>query len=181
VIAGAGGQESLHFAFILGHMSADKQTLADLVRYSAWASKKLIAFAAAVPEQDSVRVIPNSHGGILKTFQHIYYADRVWLARLEYASIAQFEDPAPGPSFADLNNSWRMLLDRMVAYVEGAEPTTKVTFQRLTGDTYSIETYKIVQHVVNHGTYHRGQIAAMLKQSGHTPPSTDLLFYELGM
>lgn len=162
-------------------MLAANELIADLVRYSAWASKKLLAFAATVPEEDVTRAIPNSHGGILKTFQHIYYADRVWLARLERASILPFEDPAPGPSLADLDQSWWPLLDRMAACAEACEPTTKVPFKRYTGESYSLEAYKIVQHVANHGTYHRGQIAAMLKQSGHTPPSTDLSFYQLGL
>src|SRR5436305_11511849 len=96
-------------------MAAVAETLADLVRYSSWASKKLIDFALTVPEEIITRAIPNSHGGILKTFQHIYYADRVWLKRLEGSSPG-FEDPAPGPQLADLNREWWPLLDSLAAF-----------------------------------------------------------------
>ncbi|MEO7142051.1 MAG: hypothetical protein ABI165_00950, partial [Bryobacteraceae bacterium] len=94
-------------------MAVANESLVDLVRYSAWASKKLLGFAAMVPVEDVERAIPNSHGGILKTFQHIYYGDRVWAGRLEKAEIAQFEDPAPGPSLADLDTAWGPVLERL--------------------------------------------------------------------
>ncbi len=162
-------------------MSTESQTLAGLVRYSAWASKKLIAFAEALPEDALSKVSPNSHGGILRTFQHIYYADRVWLLRLQQAAIHGFEDPAPGPSFTELGQVWPPLLDRMVAWVAAAEPDAAIPFKFFSGEVFSLEVRKIVHHVVNHGTYHRGQIAAMLRQCGHTPPSTDLLFYHLDL
>jgi uncharacterized damage-inducible protein DinB len=35
----------------------------------------------------------------------------------------------------------------------------------------------MVRHVVNHGTYHRGQVAAMLRQLGYSPPPTDYLVF----
>lgn len=158
-------------------MAVDNRTLAELLHYSRWASSKLLDFAITVPEEDVNRAIPNSHGGILKTFQHIYYADRVWLARMEQAAVMPFEDPAPGPSLQELQRDWWPLLDRFAAWVATNDPERVMTFRRLNGEAMEMVMYQIVQHVANHGTYHRGQIAAMLKQSGHTPPSTDLLFY----
>jgi uncharacterized damage-inducible protein DinB len=35
----------------------------------------------------------------------------------------------------------------------------------------------ILQHVVNHSTYHRGQIATMLRQLGTKAIPTDLIAY----
>lgn len=161
-------------------MSSAGRELEALVRYSAWASKRLLDFAAGVPEADLRREIPNSHGGILKTFQHIFYADRVWLARLEQAPVMPGLDPAPGPSVADLDRSWWPLLDRLTAYAAAEDPAARLTFRLHSGAVHTLERGQIIRHVVNHATYHRGQVAAMLRQSGHTPPSTDLLYYELG-
>ncbi len=53
--------------------------LSEYFRYTEWATRRLLDFALTVPEEHVTRLIENSHGGILKTFQHIYYADRVWL------------------------------------------------------------------------------------------------------
>jgi uncharacterized damage-inducible protein DinB len=37
--------------------------------------------------------------------------------------------------------------------------------------------WQMVFHLVNHGSYHRGQVATMLRQSGVTPPGTDLVTF----
>lgn len=158
-----------------------QKELGDLVRYSAWASKRLLAFTATLPENELAEAIPNSHGGILKTFQHIYYADRIWLARLERVTPTQWEDPPPGPSLADLDQVWWPLLDRMAACVETGNGESELLVRWQRGGENVLAKHKVVIHVVNHATYHRGQIAAMLRQSGYVPPSTDLTTYELGL
>lgn len=36
---------------------------------------------------------------------------------------------------------------------------------------------ELVQHVVNHGTYHRGNLTAMIRQQGYSSVSKDYVFY----
>ena len=162
-------------------MSLSGRDLGDLVRYSAWASARLLDFAAALPEAEVARPIPNSHGGILRTFQHIYYADRVWLARLEQITPTPWEDPAPGPSLADLDRVWWPLLDRMAACAESGDINSEIFIRWQKGGENVLEKHKVLLHAVNHATYHRGQIAAMLRQGGHVPPTTDLVVFQLGL
>jgi uncharacterized damage-inducible protein DinB len=157
----------------------DATAMAAHLRYSAWATKRLLDFAAAVPSEHVAQEIANSHGGILKTFQHIYYADRVWLSRMQGAPTA-FADPEPGPSLAELNERWFPILKRFEAWAAVQDPGRIVDYKNLKGDAFSRSVQQIVLHVVNHGTYHRGQIAAMLRQLGHVPPYTDLIYYEDG-
>ena len=53
---------------------------------------------------------------------------------------------------------------------------TNLDFKRLNGDAYSMPYYQLFAHVVNHATYHRGQLVTMLRQAGFTNVSaTDLL------
>ncbi len=155
--------------------------LAELVRYSAWASRKFLQFANTLPEEELNRAAPNSHGGIPPTFQHIYYADRIWLTRLERGPKIPFEDLAPGPTLQDLDALWQPLLDRLTAIAETHDPAEQCGISRSPAESYSLAIWQIVQHVVNHATYHRGQIAAMLRQTGHTLPSTDYLRFVLGL
>jgi uncharacterized damage-inducible protein DinB len=155
----------------------DPSALAAHLRYSAWASKRLLDFAASVPGEHVERQIANSHGGILKTFQHIYYADRVWLSRMEGAPTA-FADPEPGPSLADLDSAWWPLLRRFAQWAAGQDPKRVIAYRNLAGEAYERTVHQVVTHVVNHGTYHRGQIAAMLRQLGHVPPYTDLIYFQ---
>lgn len=151
--------------------------LAKHLRYGAWATFRLLDFSLTIPEPDLTRDLHNSHGGILKTFQHIYYADRVWLSRMEANPVPAFEDPTPGPSLATLKATWPDLLHRFQLWASTQDPNRVMHFHNVKGEAYSKTVFHIVSHVVNHGTYHRGQIAAMLRQTGHVPPSTDLIYY----
>jgi uncharacterized damage-inducible protein DinB len=58
------------------------------------------------------------------------------------------------------------------------ELTKNLDFKRLNGTAYSMPFYQLFAHVVNHATYHRGQLVTMLRQSGFVNVgSTDLLGY----
>ena len=46
-----------------------------------------------------------------------------------------------------------------------------------TGETYTRPLWQPVFHMVNHSTYHRGQVVSLLRQMGYQPPSTDLIYY----
>lgn len=159
-------------------MQISSSLLATQVKYSHWATHKLLTYALTLPEEDAVRHIGNSHGNILKTFQHTYYADRVWLNRLEYKS-AGFEDPPPGPSLQDLDQVWWPLFTRYEELTRDADPVSVLHYKNLKGEAYDRPIWQVLLHVVNHGTYHRGQVASMMRQQGHQPPSTDLIYYYL--
>ena len=146
------------------------------LRYSEWASRKLLEFVAGLPAETAAQPIGNSHGGILKTLQHIYYADRVWMSRME-GSPAQFADPDPGPSLDDLNRHWWPILSRFQEWTAEQDPQRRIAFRNLKGDAFEKPVYQIVLHVVNHGTYHRGQVSSMLRQMGHVPPATDMIYF----
>ena len=158
-------------------MPVDSSVLLDHLRYSKWASSKLLDFASTAPPETVEESIANSHGGILKTFQHVYYADRVWLGRVTGQPPSSFVDPDPGPSITDLKNEWPVLLDRFIDWASTADPERVIAYKTLAGIDMQSRAWEILLHVVNHGTYHRGQIAAMLRLRGLQPPGTDLIFY----
>jgi uncharacterized damage-inducible protein DinB len=57
------------------------------------------------------------------------------------------------------------------------DASTPLTYQDLQGRTHATPLWQIVLHVVNHGTHHRGQVAAMMRAMGHVPPPLDLIRY----
>lgn len=52
-----------------------------------------------------------------------------------------------------------------------------ISYENPTGTRWTYSLRHMLQHVVNHSTYHRGQVAGMLRQVGATPPATDYLLY----
>ena len=157
-------------------MQISSSLLAAHAKYSRWASHKLLTYALTLSEEDTTQHIGNSHGSILTTFQHTYYADRIWLRRFEGA-VGEFEDPAPGPSLADLDRDWWPLLARFEEVAGTADPLSVLRYKNLKGEPFERPNWQALLHIVNHGTYHRGQIACMMRQQGHHPPSTDLIYY----
>jgi uncharacterized damage-inducible protein DinB len=55
--------------------------------------------------------------------------------------------------------------------------STNVEYQNFAGQKFSSLLSDIITHVVNHGTYHRGQIARIIRESGVQPPSTDYIVF----
>ena len=151
--------------------------------YTLWASNKLLDACSRLTAEQMHRDLKVSHTSMLQTLQHIYYADRIWLSRLEGRQIA-FADPDPGPTLDELKERWPLVIASLRRFVESLpaelleEP---LHFRRLNGDTHSVTRWKILFHIVNHATLHRGQLMAMLRQLGHTPPGTDYLFYHLNL
>ncbi|HRI20565.1 MAG TPA: DinB family protein, partial [Panacibacter sp.] len=70
-------------------------------------------------------------------------------------------------------------LKAFISEFDENELQTKLDFKRLNGDAYSMPHYQLFAHVLNHSTYHRGQLTTMMRQVGFTKVgSTDLLgFY----
>ena len=52
-----------------------------------------------------------------------------------------------------------------------------LNFKDMGGNPYSVPLVQLLQHVVNHGTYHRGQVTTMLRQAGAETVALDMLFF----
>ena len=87
-------------------------------------------------------------------------------------------------TFADLaalRRAWTELEQKMRAFVDGLEEqdvARVIEYKLLSGDAGASPTWQMVQHVVNHASYHRGQITTMLRQLGVKPAkSMDMIAY----
>jgi len=114
----------------------------------------------------------------LETLQHIYLAELVWLDRIfgnEEALITHYE--APG-NIADLLAAFREIHAKWLGWLEAAEDLdVLIPHRNLQGEAFRMPVWQIVLHVVNHGSYHRGQVAAMLRAAGYAPPDSDLIIW----
>ncbi len=146
------------------------------LRYSAWASRKLVEAVRAVPDAEFERPVGISHGSLLGTLAHIFWADWLWFTRV----VEPVE--TPGGTREALETAWPQLQDKWVTWAElltYAESNRVVEYTSiLDGKTARTPAWQIVMHVVNHATLHRGQVMGMLRQAGIAPPHTDLMnFY----
>lgn len=145
------------------------------LRYSAWASRKLMDAIRAVPDADLAKPAGISHGSLLGTLGHILWADWLWFTRV----VEPLEKP--GDTRAALETVWPQIQDRWIGWAEraaDADLQRPVEYRSILDSQIArTPAWQIVLHVVNHGTLHRGQAVGMLRQMGIEPPHTDLMFF----
>ena len=144
---------------------ANPETCRQHLAYMKWADFRLLD---AVAEH-----MPAS----LATLQHIYLGEVVWWLRVSGQEDAQISQlTAPG-DVGTLRDAWRDIHAKWVTWAESADFETIIPHRNLKGDPFRMPAWQIVLHLVNHGSFHRGQVAAMLRGSGFAPPATDLIIW----
>jgi uncharacterized damage-inducible protein DinB len=103
----------------------------------------------------------------------------VWLSRWLGESPTAFPDWDVS-THPRLLERWREIEGRQKQFLDGLDESDLdrvVTYKVFSGKTFSNPLAELFRHVVNHATYHRGQVATMLRQLGLKPPQTDLILY----
>lgn len=143
-----------------------------LVDYHVWARERALDAVAALTPEQFTRDMGNSFGSVRDTAAHLFGADEVWLQRWNGGSPRGLPPPTRFPDLASLRAAWADLDPKLRAFVAGlgAEGLArKLTYQAFNGQQATVAYWQMLQHVVNHGSYHRGQITTLLRQLGAPP------------
>lgn len=157
-------------------------TLAELKTlhaYNSWASNRIFDALEPLPAGQLVQDMKGSHGSIHSTLAHMVGAEKIWLERWQ-GDPQPFLDPKDVPTLAALKSLWEKTGYETAKWL-GTMTDRKLgetfTMKTLKGDSFTHLFWQAFQHVVNHSTYHRGQVITMMRQLGLTPPSTDLILF----
>ena len=157
------------------------QDVRTLVDYHYWARDRVLDAVAVLSPEEYTRDLGNSFRSIRDTLVHVYWADCIWGERWEGRAPNLVFEPATYPDVDSLRSAWRAHEAQIRAHVERRgevgiqEP---VTYHSLSGKPSTELFWQLLQHVVNHGTYHRGQVTTMLRQLGASPAkSLDLIAF----
>lgn len=152
--------------------------LLTLLDYTAWATVRLFRALEVLSADELERDLGSSRGGILGTLAHLYGSDLIWTARLKGERPPAFPVPANLPALPDLLPIWTAHLDERRTFAATLQPGQLVHYANLKGEAQTSTVGDILRHVVNHASYHRGQVVTMLRQLGHRAVNTDLIgFY----
>jgi uncharacterized damage-inducible protein DinB len=158
-------------------------TLVELKRlfdYDKWATIRMLGAVAGLKEEQYIKDLGSSFGGIRGTLVHIYGADRLWLDRWKGQSPQALINEAEIPSFGRLRERWegfRRELDEFLAALTDEKIQAPHAYTDTAGNPHREPLYCQMQHRVNHSTYHRGQVTTMLRQLDVKPIGTDLITY----
>lgn len=148
-----------------------------LFEYSRWADQLLLeAIRGLTPEQYAQEPAPGCPS-IRATLVHMADAQLIWARRIQgeraTARITQMEKPTreEAEQLLDLAyETFRHLLPTLSA----ERLTAPLPYVDLKGEPHSLPLQAILWHLINHGSYHRGQITASLMCLGIEPPIMDL-------
>jgi uncharacterized damage-inducible protein DinB len=111
----------------------------------------------------------------------MYTSEWVWLRRWQGTSPTERPAVETWPDVPSLETAWRTLETDLRAFVRGLGDDgiqREIDYRLMSGQPGRSAYWEMAQHMVNHGTYHRGQITTMLRQVGAAPPeSTDLITF----
>lgn len=157
------------------------QDLQTMIDYHYWARDRLLdALESLTPEQYT-RDLGSSFRSIHETMVHVYSAEWAWHSRWTGTSPTTHIPSSQYPDVASLRRVWSEHEGKMRAFVDGLGDdglTRMCEYKMLNGTAASSPFWQMVQHVVNHASYHRGQVTTMLRQLGAQPAkSMDMIAY----
>jgi len=167
-------------------VSFTKQTFLSDIGQSAWADQHLLGACSSLTAEELNRDLRISHTGILATLRHIYDGERVWLDCLQ--TTADLGNLAPAarsrarsmPSGRNGPHSWDGFRRCLEALPEPAL-AVELNLQLPGGVERRLPRWKILRHVLEHSTMHRGQVMGMIRMLGHQPPpNSPMDFYLAG-
>jgi uncharacterized damage-inducible protein DinB len=159
-----------------------------LYEYDRWANSRVLQAASALNAEEFTRDLGGSFRSVRDTLVHIVGGEWGWLTcwkepcpssafvtDLVWARVAALFNPNAFPDLAAVQLKWAEVEKEQVEFVN------RVTNESLTrmlpvGET-QISLAHLMQHLANHSTYHRGQVALMMRQLAAAPLATDFAMF----
>lgn len=146
-----------------------KKYFLKLYNYNYWSNKRVLG---TIQKQDV------SDAKILQLMGHVLAAQYLWLHRIKGL-------PAPDVKLwgeYPLERLLEMAEDVGKQWLDFVERTDdfdrELTYRNYTNDPYTNNVENIMIHLVNHSSYHRGQVAMLMRQKGFEPINTDFITYD---
>jgi uncharacterized damage-inducible protein DinB len=152
--------------------------LRELLAYNDWANARTLDTVERLSSDDLAREINGSFPSVWKTLTHICSAENSWFMR--WQGTPEGSGPIAAESLADLRQKWRALNEKRNQWLDDVSDDAlrrSIPIRLRSGLAFEQQLAATVRHVVNHSTYHRGQITNFLRHLGAEPVATDLVVF----
>lgn len=158
----------------------DRNDLRELYDYNRWANHRTLSAAGKLDGERFLRELGNSFSSVRDTLAHILSAEWIWMERWQGRWPKAMLDAGDFPIVESLQARWKSLEEDRDRFIKSLTPERlrdPLSYINRAGVGYTYPLWQQMVHVVNHSTYHRGQITTLLRQLGAEPLSTDFVEY----
>jgi uncharacterized damage-inducible protein DinB len=158
-----------------------KELLQQYAAYNLWADQQLTERVLKLPEEQQTKEFPGSFPSLHLTLLHLWDTGSAWWQRLKLHEVVippsvhfkgNTRDAVNGLLHQDklweswINNATEMALQHVFAY----QNSRSVHFKQ--------PVYQMILHVLNHSSYHRGQLVTLLRNlEADKIPNTDFIHF----
>lgn len=151
------------------------------LQFNLWANKQFVDLLTTVPDHIYFHENKSSFSSIAKTAVHIWGAENIWLKRMQGLPTGTLPT---GELVNNKNATLQSLIDSSTGLLQYVQDKSEIEldktypYKNIKGEPFESSYIDTLFHVVNHSTYHRGQIITMLREAGiEKVVSTDLIHY----
>jgi uncharacterized damage-inducible protein DinB len=158
----------------------NRQDIELLYKYDRWANGLVFGCASKLTEEQFTRDLKSSHRSVRDTLAHIIAAEWIWLKRWLGTSPKSLLNPAEFPDLASLSSKLKEVETEQIQFIDALTDEAlagMVAYTNTKGERWQYPLGHQMQHLVNHSSYHRGQVTTMLRQLGGEVASVDLLYF----
>ena len=156
--------------------------LKSLLAYNRWANDRVVEACRALGPGQYEKEPVSGWPSIRSTLVHLADATWIWARRVSgetvAARVAESDVPTLDGALALLNRG-HDAFDRLLDTLPPERLAAVWSYRNFDNQELALPLWAVLRHVVNHATYHRGQIAAKFGRLGATPAKTDLVLWAI--
>ncbi|WP_374458953.1 DinB family protein [Chryseobacterium taeanense] len=144
-----------------------KEKLIDLLEYTYHFNKEMIEIISENISKTDEKTV--------SLINHTLNAQQIWNSRILGETSFDVWQINPFEALQEIN---QQNFNKSIEIVEKFDLNKRIEYQNSRGAKFENEIFDILFQIINHSTYHRGQINSLLKKCGVEPVLTDYIFYK---
>lgn len=153
-----------------------------LYDYNYWATRRILAASRNVDPEQFIVSTTHSFGSLRGTLVHTLDSECAWRMLLQHNTLDNFQEMQEQdfPTFDILEQRWKeeeLSMRDYLVHLNDADLTGIIRYTTDEGEKRERVLWHCLLHVVNHGTHHRSEAAAILTDYGHSPGELDFTVF----
>jgi uncharacterized damage-inducible protein DinB len=158
----------------------DLETIQQLFDYNAWANQRAVKGCESINNEQFLQQVGGSFGSVRNTLAHTMDVEWLYHERWQGRAPSSFPKAENYSNLSDIKARWKSIdadLNRYINALSADDLTRVIEFRNTKGTILRHPLWETMQHLVNHSTYHRGQVTTLLRQLGGAAQASDMIYF----